>query len=109
MRGTAFRTVTFIRAIIMHHMTARMALFHRVVYYHMPACHRGDSGHLVRYKYHRDILWQRGYDIIYAVFEMLVEIAQRLIEHKHIGLSHKSTRQKSALKLSAREFADWTS
>ena len=45
-------------------------------------------------------------DVIDTLFEMLVEIAQRLVENEHLGALYQSASEQSALELAAADGAD---
>lgn len=91
------------RAVEREVMVPGSALLDAVVDDDVAVGHRGYMRHFVR---HEDDCGRRrefrNY-VIHAVFELLVEIAERFVEHKYLRVADDGAREQGALQLSARQ------
>ena len=79
---------------------------HRMVDDCVTVGHGGDYGKLVAYEYDCSMRGHLLENRIDMLFEMLVEIAEGLVEHEHFRTRYQSSAEQGALQLAAGKIAD---
>ena len=94
-----YQESTLLRCVMM----SGCALLEFPVYYYMTVGHAADFAHFMAYKEYRRIFRDFRHYAIESFLKSLVEIRQRLVEHKKPGTSGYSPGEKGSLKLAARQ------
>ena len=82
-------------------MVLGRALAQRVVHYYMSVRHAGNLAHFVAHKQYRGVAGKVGDYAVEVLLEVLVEVAQRLVEHKHVRTADDGAPEQSSLQLAA--------
>ena len=72
----------------------------------MAVCHTGNHAHFVAHQNDGGFLCERLHNGVEMLFEMLVDVAERFVEHQHFRIRNNGASEQSTLQLSARQVAD---
>ena len=78
-----------------------MTIFEPVIYDDVAVGHLGDGGYIVAHEQDGGVRGHLADDIVDVAFEVLVEIAQGLVEHEQLRPGYDCASEQSALQLAS--------